>query len=213
MAIEQEAHQQDPEGGGEGQHGQGREGRPGKVPEKPGMQEPGGDGFSGAANDGDKNRLEEQQRQPGQNGRENQSSFAKYGEGNKVQRQQKGNGFEGDPAGSGGSDAARRKKFQGAVAQKQSSKREQDAAGVEAPGQQHAGAKYSIKGKHHGSGWNSAEGAAKDHTGRQQEDASRQDQRSERFWAPEIHAPVNSFRLTHWFGTIIRLIAEAGKGN
>ena len=176
LAIEQEAHQQDPEGGDEGQHGQGREGRPGKVSEKPGMQKPGGDGFSRAADDGDKNRLEEQQRQPGQNGRENQSSFAKYGEGNKVQRQQKGHGFEGDPAGSGGSDPARRKEFQGAVAQKQSSEREQDAAGVEAPGQKDAGGKYGIEGKHHCGGRNSAEGAAKDHAGRQQEDASRQDQ-------------------------------------
>ena len=85
-------------------------------------------------------------------------------------------------------DSSGGKEFQGAMSQKQSEESKQDTAGMEAPGQQNPGHEDGIVIEADGGGRNGPEGAAKNHTGGQQEYASGQHQGLERFLVPEIHA-------------------------
>ncbi len=121
------------------------------------------------------------------------SPFAIHREGNKVQRKQKSHGFKGDSAGPGGSHPARRKKFYGTLRQKHSAEREQNAAGVEAPGQQHSRDEDGIKIEVDRGGRNETKRALENDAGGHQEQRSRQHQGLERFWGPEIHSRADPF--------------------
>src|SRR5258705_7821517 len=102
------------------------------------MKEPGTGDLSWAEDDGHEHRLEEQQAKIERDRGKHQATLTYGGEDNEVHRQEKGNSFECNVAGTGGTAASGCKELKCAVRQKQSNERKQDAAAVKAPGQQYA---------------------------------------------------------------------------
>ena len=144
------------------------------------MQQRGSGSLSRAADDGDKDGLEEQERQPGEEGGNNQPPLSQHREDNEIQGEQKGDGFKGNASRPERGDPTAGEKFYSAMREKQGKKNEQETAGMEAPGQQKSSSENGVVVKIDGRGRYGPECALENHGSGKQEYAPRQYQRLER---------------------------------